>query len=748
MRIESDIIMQGNQVKVLADAIDAADAVTKAQMDAAVNAILPVDLTSEVTGVLPVSNGGTGLSSLGSAGQVMKVNAGGTALEWGDAGGVNGSGIVDEIAVWNGASSLTSYSNLTRTPYGIKTDALHATVGSVMTSVVMNKAWFFYSGTGCVEVTLPAGTYNNTIRLEFEFFDYSSNKHGIITVDGGLFPDKWYSPHINVNADFPARVRFGYDSSTGEPKIWFFNEYDNVNRLTFILKTVYSSSNIKEQLISDVSVALTSTIAGIVQFDYQSAGYASDLVGDEIVASNKLKANGYFDGYLRYSNVILTPKYTTTGSFSSGAVKIELPKISQQNWYIIDCTVWGYGSPHAIKFQLSGFYSFTNWYGTSAIALTEEKVELDAVSVRFGKDANDYPIIWIGELTTTWTNFKVTIDRVWFQSSNNLTIDQIESGWTISMVTSFGTDVVTDNILAPQSLPTAGRVFSDQGSAGSPVIAFFDDPNTGLYSPAADSVAITTGGTERVRVDNTQTHVKQDLVVDQDATITGQLLIGNGTAGVPAIVPTSDPDTGIYFSGSGGTYISANGTNVAFFGAGTTNFYQPLYVQGLVGLNAGQTSWVDAAADPTTAGELWRNGADLVWHDGTAAVPLATESWVHDYGRKALTFNVKQYGENWIDGESVFLWRTPAWANGLRISNIEVSVITADATNNWEVVWYSQNVVGVATAFPAGTTSVSLGVSPLLAQGEIIYITLNRTSGTTGAPEGLVVVVTLEENWI
>ena len=43
-----------------------------------------IDLTTKVTGVLPYPNGGTGLSSLGSAGQAIVVNSGGTALEFGD----------------------------------------------------------------------------------------------------------------------------------------------------------------------------------------------------------------------------------------------------------------------------------------------------------------------------------------------------------------------------------------------------------------------------------------------------------------------------------------------------------------------------------------------------------------------------------------------------------------------------------------------------------------------------------------
>jgi len=41
-----------------------------------------VDLTTDVTGTLPVGSGGTGLASLGSANQVLGVNSGGTALEY------------------------------------------------------------------------------------------------------------------------------------------------------------------------------------------------------------------------------------------------------------------------------------------------------------------------------------------------------------------------------------------------------------------------------------------------------------------------------------------------------------------------------------------------------------------------------------------------------------------------------------------------------------------------------------------
>lgn len=64
-----------------------------------------IDLAAKVTGVLPMANGGTGLSALGSALQVLRVNAGGTALEYAAASGGVAAG---DSPTWTGLHTFNS----------------------------------------------------------------------------------------------------------------------------------------------------------------------------------------------------------------------------------------------------------------------------------------------------------------------------------------------------------------------------------------------------------------------------------------------------------------------------------------------------------------------------------------------------------------------------------------------------------------------------------------------------------------
>ena len=89
------------------------------------------------------------------------------------------------------------------------------------------------------------------------------------------------------------------------------------------------------------------------------------------------------------------------------------------------------------------------------------------------------------------------------------------------------------NDVSAVGFPFAGGVFAD-GVAATPV-AFEADANTGIFRPAADTFAISTGGVEAIRWTSAQ--------ITQ---LAAALQVAAGTAGAPGLSFTADPDTGVF----------------------------------------------------------------------------------------------------------------------------------------------------------------------------------------------------------
>lgn len=86
------------------------------------------------------------------------------------------------------------------------------------------------------------------------------------------------------------------------------------------------------------------------------------------------------------------------------------------------------------------------------------------------------------------------------------------------------------------------------GSASAPSVKFVGDTNTGIYSPGADQVAISTGGTARLTA--TTTALSATLPIDHPL----------GSASAPTVTFTGDLNTGIYSPGADQVAISTGGT--------------------------------------------------------------------------------------------------------------------------------------------------------------------------------------------
>jgi len=101
----------------------------------------------------------------------------------------------------------------------------------------------------------------------------------------------------------------------------------------------------------------------------------------------------------------------------------------------------------------------------------------------------------------------------------------------------------------------------ENGSAAAPSIFFKDSgTDTGIYSPGADQVAISTGGT--VRLTSSTTAISSALPIDHPL----------GAVGTPSITFTGDLNTGIYSPGGDQVAVATNGVERVEFGTSEVVF--------------------------------------------------------------------------------------------------------------------------------------------------------------------------------
>lgn len=85
------------------------------------------------------------------------------------------------------------------------------------------------------------------------------------------------------------------------------------------------------------------------------------------------------------------------------------------------------------------------------------------------------------------------------------------------------------------------------GTAAAPGLTPAGDSDTGLFAPAANQLALSTNGTQRLALDDTQ------------FSLSVRLRMPAGTAAWPGITPTGDPDTGLYSAGANQLALSVGG---------------------------------------------------------------------------------------------------------------------------------------------------------------------------------------------
>lgn len=149
------------------------------------------------------------------------------------------------------------------------------------------------------------------------------------------------------------------------------------------------------------------------------------------------------------------------------------------------------------------------------------------------------------------------------------------------------------DILGGSGVPVrilGGSIGIQDGTAGTPGLTFFNDPDSGLYRVGANDIALAAGGAQKLRIGTTFAYFNG-----------AQIWADDGVVATPIYSFTNDVDTGIY---------RANNNAVAFSGAGA--FMAEISATGIT-LSAGGSAATPAYSfngDPNTG--VYRSGADSI----------------------------------------------------------------------------------------------------------------------------------------
>lgn len=156
---------------------------------------------------------------------------------------------------------------------------------------------------------------------------------------------------------------------------------------------------------------------------------------------------------------------------------------------------------------------------------------------------------------------------------------QIKSASTIGALIA-GTrilNVSSTGLAVTGTLSATGVATFSAGTVALPSITTSGDTNTGVYFPAADTVGITAGGTEQVRVNTTASATRFITLTGSNGgnptigtsagnlTISSQIEAPVGTLTTPTYTFTGAQTTGVNYSGDGGLEIVATAVTQCTF---------------------------------------------------------------------------------------------------------------------------------------------------------------------------------------
>ena len=221
----------------------------------------------------------------------------------------------------------------------------------------------------------------------------------------------------------------------------------------------------------------------------------------------------------------------------------------------------------------------------------------------------------------------VTIDGVLLKDSA-VTTDTINEKTAAAGVT-------IDSVLLKDGGATlTAPIILGAGSVSAPSITTTGDTNTGIFFPAADTIAFAEGGAEALRINSDS-----------------QVVYTAGTASLPAVTFTGDLNTGIYSPGADRIGFAEGGVQVGEFDASGNLLFNSGY--GSVAIAYGCRAWVNFNGTGTVAIRASGNVSSITDHatgdysvNFTNAMPDANYAVLGTSGQSAAANNMNCVGRN------------------------------------------------------------------------------------------------------
>lgn len=191
----------------------------------------------------------------------------------------------------------------------------------------------------------------------------------------------------------------------------------------------------------------------------------------------------------------------------------------------------------------------------------------------------------------------------------------------------------------------AGYLRNSDGTAAIPSYSFSSDPDTGIYSPGAGGVAVSTNGTRRWTFDAAGALVGN--------TINSVLFVADGAAGAPGYTFDSDQDTGVYRRLSDSVGVATGGGLRFDFNNAVTRSHVPMEI---LSSSTDATLLLDSQSTGRASQISFRNFTPITHRIG---IETDTDSGGGAFAGPANSFNIEAAGSNVIsfNTNSLERWR-------------------------------------------------------------------------------------------